>query len=155
MFIYVQNDDCNPKLVAETNYWDSILFENGSLFFSVNAGCVRMFLPRLEAWNIDEILDDSVYETTKYIIISRGIYQRRDCYEILFEDGTENPYAIFTSADAWDRSISSNDTGASLEFHIYEKRQLIRRYECRFRFVSTLPCLKPWHPNWFSQNLKK
>ncbi len=139
-FIQIEN---NEKLIVSTNYWTSRYSQNGIYYFSVNAGCVRLLLPNKDTSG--EKLDDTVLNATQYVIISRGTYRGGDGYEVLFEDGTAEPFVVFTGADQWDRAIPINESGRTdLAFHIYRNGQLIRQLACRFRAVPRLPYLKEW-----------
>jgi hypothetical protein len=71
------------KKIQKTNYWDSELASAGKLFFSPNAGCIRMLIPD----NMHHIIPE--IQTGKKIIISRGPWpamNRSDAFEILFDD---------------------------------------------------------------------
>ena len=139
--IYVSN---NGQMVDATNYWASSLAQNDKVFFSVNQRCVRLLLPAVE------FLDDGVYAKTRYVIISRGIIQDMDAYEVLFEDGSSSPFAIHTVATQWDRLIARTDDGRKdLCFHVYHqgadgKPELLHKWPARFRVVGRLPYLRPW-----------
>ena len=133
----------NENLIVSTNYWNSGLSRGGIYFFSVNAGCVRMLMPTTEP--AGDKLDDSVFETTQYVIISRGIYMGLDAYEVLFEDGSSNPFAIHAAASQWDRLIPAAESGRTdLAFQVYRNGKMIRHFACKYRFVPSLPFMKEW-----------
>jgi hypothetical protein len=139
-FIEVHN---NGKHITSTNYWKSTYSQNGYCYFTINAGCVRLLLPQGEGHG--QQFDESVLDTTQHVIITRGHYQGRDAYEVLFEDGSSEPYVMFTLANQWQRGIPRSESGRTgIAFHVYRDGRLIRQLEARFREVETLPCLKPW-----------
>lgn len=148
--ILIVNDPKNLQRVKETNYWETGLAEAGLFYFSVNAGCIRMLLPQRQGGrhypgSASEGLDDSVFNSTKYVIVSRGQLSGRDAYEVLFEDETQTPFSLQTSTDQWDRLIPANESGRILPFHVYRRGcKLLREFEGRFRHVELLPCLKLW-----------
>lgn len=139
----------NGPLIQETNYWDSPIAHGGYLFFSVNAGCIRMLMPDHQGGeplnSTRQQLDDSVFDATKYVIISRGHYGGPVAYEVLFEDDTLEPFVIFADCRQWDRTIPDSESGRTLPFHVYRRGcTLVRKFEGRFRCVNQLPCLRPW-----------
>jgi hypothetical protein len=148
--ILIVNDDTNGQLIRRTNYWETSLAQAGRFFFSVNAGCIRMLLPERQGGttypgSTREELDDSVLHSTKHVIVSRGKFAGQDAYEILFEDETNTPYTVHTSVGQWDRLIPASDSGRIVPFRIYRRGCILaREFEGRFRYVESLPCLKPW-----------
>jgi hypothetical protein len=140
-YIFISN---HGKLIESTNYWTSSYAQNGKVYFSVNAGCVRLLLP--DSFSID----DDVLVGTKYIIISRGTLRGKDAYEVLFEDRSHNPFAIHTLVNQWDRLIAETEDGRSdIAFQVYQQGangtpKLIKQWSARFRVVGRLPYLRPW-----------
>ncbi len=137
-YISVTND--GPELIS-TNYWTSSEAKAGVCYFSVNAGCVRLLLPS----TISSGLDDDVLDGTQYVIITRGRFEGRDGYEVLFEDGSNSPFVIRVLANQWDRPIPAFESGRTdLGFDIYRDGKRIRQLTARFRAVATLPYWQPW-----------
>jgi hypothetical protein len=131
----------NGKLIESTNYWQSSYAKNGVYYFTINAGCIRLLVPSSPATPFG----DDVLKGTQYVIITRGQYQGRDAYEILFEDGSDSPFVIFTGANQWERAIPKSEAGRTdLGFDVYKNGQRVREMTARFRAVAHLPCLKPW-----------
>ncbi len=139
--IHIRN---NGQMIDATNYWTSSLARSDKVFFSVNERCVRLLLPA------SEFLDDGVFAKTQYVIISRGIIRGMDAYEVLFEDGSNTPFAIHTLATQWDRLIAKTDDGRTdICFHVYHQAsdgqpKLLKQWAARFRVVGHLPHLRPW-----------
>lgn len=85
-------------LITRTNYWGSEHERAGKIIASVNAGAVRLLIPRKHA----EIIGD--LRTAKQVIISRGPWPAErvdDAVELLFDDGTLNPFAFHLSANSF------------------------------------------------------
>ena len=140
--IMISNDG---RLIESTNYWSSIYAKNGKVYFSVNAGCIRLLLPD----TTPPFIGDDVLDGTRYIIVTRGMIWGKDAYEVLFEDGSDNPFVINTLANQWDRLIPVAESGRTgIGFDVYQNGQRIREMTARFRAVASLPYLKPWgHPS--------
>jgi hypothetical protein len=138
--LLVENDG---SLIVSTDYWTSTFAERGLVFFSVNAGCVRVLLPK--TFGLADVLSTTV-------IISRGKYRGQDAYEVLFDDGSEEPFVILTGVEQWDRLLPASDSGRSdIGFHIYKQGRRIEETVACFRVVDRLPYMKPWKPSAASQ----
>jgi hypothetical protein len=136
--IMISNDG---RLIESTNYWSSIYAKNGKVYFSVNAGCIRLLLPD----TTPAFIGDDVLDSTQYVIVSRGTIHGVDGYEVLFEDGSDNPFVIHTLANQWDRLLPAAESGRTgIGFDVYKNGQRIREMTAKFRAVSSLPYLKPW-----------
>lgn len=137
-YLHVVNDG---QLIVSTNYWTSDYALNGVLFFSVNEGCVRLLLPN----TVSQVLGDDVLTAATYVIISRGMLFGKEGYEVLFEDGSDSPFAIHTLVNQWDRVIPVVESGRTdIKFAVYSQGLLVRTMAARFRVVRRLPYLKPW-----------
>ena len=127
-------------LIRTTNYWTSIYAKTGKCFFSVNAGCIRLLLSGRE----DPSLDDAL-AAARYVIVTRGKYHAQEGFEVLFEDGSDEPFVILTLANQWDRLLPRTEAGrTAIAFHVYRNGALVRKMEARFRMAPELPCLRPW-----------
>lgn len=136
--MYINN---NNALITSTNYWTSTYAKAGKCYFSVNAGCIRLLLSGKET----PPLGDDVLGAAQYVIVTRGKYQGREGYEVLFEDYSSEPFVILTLANQWDRLIPRNESGRTdILFHVYRDGHLVRKMTARFRTAAMLPCLRPW-----------
>ena len=129
------------KILKKTNYWDSEIASSGIIFFSVNAGCIRMLIPDIMAAIIPEI------KTGKKIIISRGPWPAQgkdDGLEILFEDYSDSPYMLHVSTKQWDMLPEKKSAGKKWEFAAYTKSKRIFSKKCYYRVVDQIPYMKPW-----------
>ena len=141
--IYIRND--GPQIV-DTNFWESTLAEAGGMFCSVNAGAVRLLLPRSYEHAIPEM------RTGREVLVTRGPWPemgQREALELLWEDGSAAPYAVHLSAGQLDRLIPRGEAGRRLACHVYTRGfsstpLLAGTWPARFRVARSLPHLKPW-----------
>lgn len=127
--------------IVKTNYWQHEYAKAGKLYFTSNAGAVRMLIPGTMEQIIPEI------KTGKKVILPRGHwpdYGREDAFEFMFEDFSDSPYAIHVGTDQWDMIPKWDRKGGWVfaawtenEGCVYEKRM-------RYRLVDKIPCMKPW-----------
>ena len=97
MLLYVQN---RGRDVVSTNYWQTPLAAAGKLVVTVNAGALRLLLPKRQEGILAEI------STAQYAIVSVGPWPEEGlarAVELLFEDGTDAPFAVHLSPEAFDR----------------------------------------------------
>lgn len=124
--------------IDSTNYWDTEHAQSGYLYLSFNAGAARLLVPDSQLAAIKEM------RTGKYVIISRGKYQGREAYELLFEDNTDNPYSIHIVAEQSDRLIPATDAGKDFIFTVWTKPGKQLELPAKYRIVKQLPCLQAW-----------
>jgi len=134
----------NGPLIKETNYWDMDLAKKGIVFFSINAGCIRMLVPDILHSDLPEM------KTGKKIILSRGPMpkvNRDDAFEILFDDYSDEPYVIHVGIDQWDM-VPKMEEGkkrmSKWQFAIWTRDGKFLEKKCYYRLVDRLPCLKAW-----------
>lgn len=139
--ITIENDGAK---IRRTNYPDTDWYKGGIIAASVNAGCLRLLMP-------DAFLPAVTWDmqTAKEVVITKGIYQGRPGYEVMFDDYSDNPYMLqldtrqFVSA-----GIADSENGKELLVAIYGmydgKFQQLHITLGKFRVGKFLPCLKPW-----------
>lgn len=126
------------KKIKETNYWDSEYAEAGKIYFSINAGCIRMLIPDTMEHIIPEI------KTGRKIILSRGLWPeqgREDAFEVLFDDYSDAPFVLHVGKEQWDM-IPKKLSG--WEFAAWTRSGLVLQKKCYYRNVGKIPCMKPW-----------
>ncbi len=126
------------KKIKKTNYWKSEYATEGKLYFSINAGCIRMLVPEKMEHIIPEI------KTGKKIILSRGAWPeqgRDDSFEILFDDYSDNPFVLHVGTEQWDM-IPKKEKG--WEFAVWTRERNVLQKKCYYRKVSKIPYMKPW-----------
>jgi hypothetical protein len=131
------------KKIVNTTYWDSAYCLAGKVFLSINAGAFRLLLPKSMENMLKEI------EAAYSVVISRGPWPsegKTDALELLFEDGSDNPYCIHISAEQVDRLPPGSEQGWKGVFHIYANRAtspVVEFQRVYYRRVEKIPCLKP------------
>ncbi len=126
----------NGQQITDTNYWNHDYCKKGYFFLSWNAGACRLLVPDDQKNNITEM------ETGKEIIISRGLLNGKESYEILFEDFSDSPFSIHVGTDQSDRLIPF--IKGKFTFSIWTKEGKVKSFKARYRIVEKLPCLKAW-----------
>lgn len=144
MTIIATSND-GPRIVSST-YWGSPHERAGKIHCSCNAGAIRVLLPRSMAHLVDEM------STARHIVVSRGPWPeeaKEDAVELLFDDGSESPFALHLGAESW--ALLPGDPGAgSWSLSIWTADQigeplLLASWEsCWWRQVARIPCLEPW-----------
>lgn len=132
-------------LIVASNYWGGELDRAGKLYVSVNAGCIRILVPRSCRNMIEEC------RSSKYAVLSRGPWPDIRCpeaVEIMFEDGSDMPFSLHLSPESFDAIPGEPEPGREWTVAMYDSKKgrphkcLERR--CYWRRVPSLPCLKPW-----------
>jgi hypothetical protein len=135
----IEND--GPLITAST-YWRSAYARRGVLYLSVNAGALRILLPPA----LDTAIPDMA--TAREIIVSRGPWptaSRPDAIELLFDDGSDAPYAMHVGIEQIDRIPPDSESGRTLTVTVWrDGPTMVLERLGRYRRVSRLPCLEPW-----------
>lgn len=132
-------------LMLRTNFWGSEIERAGKLYVSINAGAFRLLVPRSQ----EPILSD--LRTGKSVVISRGPWPwagLADALEILFDDGTETPFALHLSPESFDRLPLDSDAGREWLFAVWTAPRRGRPHKAIerpafYRRVPQIPWLKP------------
>lgn len=131
--------------IIESNYWDSANARGGFFHVSHNAGTFRLLVPESQEDQIPEML------TGRHAIVTLGfdLKARKPMYELMFEDDSGSPYALWLSLRQFDRAFGIEDAASRDREIIIYKRGCIEagRMPVFFRQAETLPCLKPWTDN--------
>jgi hypothetical protein len=133
----------NGREIASTNYWQSEYARRGILYLSVNSGAFRLLLPKI----LEIALSDM--KTAREAIISRGPWpdkNRADAIEVLFEDGSDKPFALLFGTEQIDRMPSVADEGRrGLECSVWSNGPSPVKalsLPAAYRRVKSLPCLE-------------
>jgi hypothetical protein len=139
--IIIEND--GPRIRA-ANYWQTEWAQYGAFYLSLNAGAFRLLVPRAQEALLDE------FRTGREVLISRGPWpaaQRADALEILFDDNTDDPFALHLGLEQIDRLPRATDAGREVIFSAWTFRggepRLSYQAPCFYRLVPRLPCLQP------------
>nr|MDO8087989.1 hypothetical protein [Candidatus Sigynarchaeum springense] len=93
--------------IASTNFFKLPYNNAGKFLISLNAGAFRLLIP-------DPLAVELRPELAK---VSRvQIEQRGETASIILDDGSDNPYTIQTSMNAFDRRPAASDSGREFVF---------------------------------------
>ena len=138
----VQTSNAGPEVIAST-YWTSALARAGKIYASVNAGAIRILLP-------DSFADELPREiaAASLAVISVGPWPARGlatAIEIMWEDGTESPYALHLSPESFDLVPAAPDSGGwtvtTWDLHRGTPRKRTQ-HASLWRRVPFIPCLQ-------------
>lgn len=127
--------------ITWTNYWDTPHAARGHFYLSWNGGAARLLVPDVCLPMLADM------RTGREVIISRGPWpegRKPDAFELLFEDGSNSPFAIHLGAEQTDRSLPTTDQGGGFEFVAYARTGRVHRWPARYREVARIPCLEAW-----------
>jgi len=137
-------------LIVRCNFWGSDHERAGKIVASVNAGAVRLLIPRRHAGIVGEC------RSSKYAIISRGPWPEgrvEDAVEIMFEDGTTDPFSLHLSANSFaDFLPGAPEPGEEWVVSLWVQKQMrphkALERAAKWRRSDKLPDLTPWsEPN--------
>jgi hypothetical protein len=130
----------NNGLPLETTYFDTEICAKGFYYLVHNMDKYFLFLPK---WN-ERVLKEM--ETGKNIVITRGNHNgKNDCFEIMFDDNSDNPYMIILEDEQFTR-LSPLKEGWNGTFYVYSGD--LEAYKLYFsnvyyRITDNLPFLEP------------
>lgn len=138
----IEND--GPR-IRSTNFWESPENNAGLFVLSPNADFFRLLVPKGSESAIVEM------RAVEQVVVSRGPWVAqggRDSLELLFDDGSANPYAIHLDARQCVTLPVAQDAGKPWWFSAWVDRRgaphLSLTLRCQYRIVDRIPCLKPW-----------
>jgi hypothetical protein len=132
-------------LIAETNYWQSSVEAAGKLFVSCNAGAIRVLVPRVHRHIIQDM------RAGRVCILSRGPWPEMrlsDAVEIMWDDGSDDPFALHLSTESFDLVPSEPPPGQEWIVSAWDVKKgrphkAVERV-CHWRRVSHIPCMERW-----------
>lgn len=131
--------------IVSTTYWQSEYARRGYLYVSVNAGTCRVLLPPA----LISALPDM--RTAKIVIVSRGPWPQQglaEAFELLFDDGSDSPYALHLSPQQIDRVPPDSESGREVRVTVWtEGPQCVLDLPGRYRRSARIPDLSPWRVN--------
>jgi hypothetical protein len=132
--IMVENDGA---VLVSTNYWQTDHCAKGLFYMTTNAGCVRLLVPPVKEGDISEMT-----RGVREVVLTRGRLEGIDCVEIMFEDGSNSPFAIHMQATLADRLWPPRDEAKPWRFAIYTRSGKVAEYVCYLRRAPLLPHMR-------------
>jgi len=129
------------QAIISTNYWDTDHARSGYFYLSWNAGAARLLVPDSQKPVLREM------RGAKEVIVSRGPWPEKDvleAIEMLWEDGSDEPFHINLIAERCDRLLPETDQGGNFAVIAYTRGGEKARWPGRYRIVPEIPWLKPW-----------
>lgn len=129
------------QAIVRTNYWDSEAAQHGFLYLSWNAGAGRVLVPDSQKSILREM------KGAPAVVVSRGPWHDqggRDALELMWDDGSEAPFAVHLVAEQTDRLIPDTQQGGGFAITAWTRGGLKGRWPGRYRVVASIPDLSPW-----------
>ncbi len=95
-------------LITASDFWGGPIDRAGKIFASVNAGAIRLLIPALARDMI------AAARQSSHAVLSRGPWPAMglaDAVEIMWEDGSDDPYALHLSPESFDLLPGEPDAG--------------------------------------------
>ncbi len=135
------------SLIRATNYWKTDMAQAGKYFASVNGGAIRLLVPPSRRAAIEDM------RAAQYVILSRGPWPAMslaEAVELLFEDQSDDPYALHLSPESFDLLPAEPQPGREWVLTVWDNKKdrphkALER-PCHWRRVPRLPWLRPWEP---------
>lgn len=132
-------------LILSSNFWQTDAARAGKFYLSTNAGAFRLLIPRAHEAVLAEM------RTACEVIVSRNPWPAErlaDALEVLFEDGSDSPFALHLSLESADRVPLDEDQGRELVFTAWTTPRRGKPHKALerpawYRRVAKLPCLEP------------
>lgn len=126
-------------LIRATNYWESELASSGKFWVSVNAGAVRILVPQSRYADLADM------RAAKECVLSRG---PDDAIEIMFDDGSDQPYALHLTPTSFDLLPTAPEPGREWLLTVWlakdgQPHKALERV-CHWRRSARIPDLRPW-----------
>jgi hypothetical protein len=124
----------------KTTYYRTEMCAKGFYYLVHNNGKYFLFLPKYDEKVIQEM------KTGKHVVITRGSHEGvKDCFEIVFDDGSENPFAILLRDEQFSRinPLIEGWHGPLYVFFGELERCIILFNYVYYRITDNLPCFEP------------
>ncbi len=138
----------NGKELVATNYWRSEHAIRGYVYVSVNAGCLRIMIPKASNIDVNEMRSADIVLITRCLwATEKGL---RDAVEILFEDHTASPYCLHLVVEQFDMVPAASDRdrpGDAPRWRVAVYTEQGKQFEipARLRLTKKLPYMKEWN----------
>lgn len=137
-------------LITCTTYWQTTKARAGLFYLSTNAGAFRLLVPQAHLGAVRDM------RTARDVVVRRGPMTLEgralpDALEMLFDDGTDEPFSLHLSPGQVDRMPLDTDSAQEWTCTVWTHlvgercRQVLTRL-AHYRRVRRLPDLRPWAP---------
>jgi hypothetical protein len=82
-------------------------------------------------------------QTGKLAVITCGMYEGREAYDLMFDDGSDEPYCIVTDTGMTDRLLPKGERGDIL-VSVWLRSGKEFELPGKYRPGSKLPDMSPW-----------
>ncbi len=90
----------NGPEIASTDYWTTEHALAGLCYLSGNAGALRLLVPKAAEGMLAEM------RTGVSVTVKKSIPESDRCVDVVFEDGTDSPFALTLDRKLLDRSLT-------------------------------------------------
>jgi len=126
-------------LPLETTYFDTEICSKGFYYLVHKNDKYFLLLPKWKEKELNEM------QTGNHVVITRGKLEGKDSFEIVFNDNTENPYAVLLRDEQFTR-ITPLKEGWNGTLYVYsgdiDECRLIF-YNVYYRIKDNIPCFDP------------
>lgn len=129
------------QAIASTNYWDGEHARAGLLYLSWNAGAGRLLIPDAAKGILRE------FRGASKVLVSRGPWTDqggREALELLWEDGSDDPFCVHLITEQCDRLIPQEQQGGGFVITAWTRGGMKGRWPGLYRVVPHIPYLRPW-----------
>ncbi len=125
--------------IESTNFWDLFLAREGFLYLSIHDGVARLLVPP----DYTEVLMNMTLGCRA--ILTKGIWNGYDAYEIMFEMRRHEPYAVFIRTRHVDHPLTETDLNKEFTLTIWTREGKQAEMPARYRTAEKLPFMQPYH----------
>lgn len=113
----------NGQAITQTSYWATKEALSGYCFLSLNAGALRLLVPKSRAeWLVDMLAAKRV--TIEHSVLIPG------CFDVVFEDGTDMPFCIAMGSSAMDFNLWKTN---SIRFTVWNESGLVKSFTAKVK----------------------
>jgi hypothetical protein len=112
--IVFENDG---QKITSTNYWQTEHANVGMCYLSANAGALRLLVPEAAQGMLAEM------KTGHSVTIEESLHAPGQCWDIVFEDGSESPFSLAIDKKQLDRPLTP---GKGVPFTIWTEGGLVQ-----------------------------
>ncbi len=134
----IQINNNGPE-IESTTFWNHSLAKEGFLYLSVHAGTARLLVPP----DYSDVLGDMTWGARR-AILTRGMWNGRDAYEIMFEGRKDEPYAAYVRIRHVDHPLADDDQNREFPLTVWTREGKMGEVPAWYRKGKDLPCLDPY-----------